>query len=421
MRIMWITGMGINESLFQGVETDINTSGGWIEATLTNLSKTPQITQMIVVSVQANNITCKKQKGKLAIYKIKGKPYNLKKSKRIYEELNQVIQSERPDLIDVQGIEFDFALFISKMSDIHIPVLYTLQGLLSEVQTVFKYKNVLGLLKKRSRRDNLTFHGTLEKMFLYMLRGKRTIQVLKCAEYVTGRTDWDRQIALKYNKNIKYYHVDRILRAPFYASKAWDIKKIRKYSLFAPQVATLMKGGHLLLDIVTRLRREFPELIVWVMGENLYEKDSDKITGYEKYILESIDKCGIRDAIKFTGKLKAKEIIEYLYRTHIFLQVSLLENCSNALAEAQMVGVPCIASDVGGTSTYIEEHQTGYLYNPNNLDEAINKIKYIFENDKVAEYLSKNERKKAQERHNISKNISDLIECYRTIICNRSI
>ena len=67
MRIMWITGMGINESLSQGIETDINTSGGWIEATLTNLYKAPQITQIIVVSVQANSVTCKKQKGKLTI------------------------------------------------------------------------------------------------------------------------------------------------------------------------------------------------------------------------------------------------------------------------------------------------------------------------------------------------------------------
>ena len=48
----------------------------------------------------------------------------------------------------------------------------------------------------------------------------------------------------------------------------------------------------------------------------------------------------------------------------LYVSASHIENSPNSVAEAQLIGMPCIATGVGGTATYIEHNISGIIVPP---------------------------------------------------------
>lgn len=417
MRIMWVTMMPVSADTFCDDLKGMNTSGGWIHATLQQLKNKSNIDKLSIVSVHPSHTGERKEQGKIVSYQLKGSAYGLFKQRELLYNIKNAILAERPDVIDVQGIEFDFAGILSEQKDIPCPVVYTLQGLVSEMGEALKgVKGSRRLVMKRSLYDNLSLHGTLEHMCGLFIRGRRSVRLLKRASYVTGRTAWDKQVALHYNPKLQYFPVNRNLRPDFYEAERWRLEAIQRHSIFVSQITTLPKGGHILLDIVGILIEKYPDLLVFAPGEAIDKKPGNRQSGYEKYLLKQIQKRNLNENIRFVGRLASGQMIDYLLKSHVFLQTSLLENSSNALAEAQMTGLPCVASNVGGTSSYVENGVTGMLYDPNDAREAAEAIGQIFEDDEMAVRLSRQGQEEAQRRHDRKRNIEALVEMYRKII-----
>ena len=56
----------------------------------------------------------------------------------------------------------------------------------------------------------------------------------------------------------------------------------------------------------------------------------------------------LEDKVSFLGPLNAEQMKAEYLRSNVFLCPSSIENSPNSLGEAQMLGVPCVASYVGG-------------------------------------------------------------------------
>ena len=72
------------------------------------------------------------------------------------------------------------------------------------------------------------------------------------------------------------------------------------------------------------------------------------------------------------------------------LSVSTVENSSNSICEAMLIGTPTIGSFVGGVSSLITHKQDGFLYQCNEPEMLAYYIEQIFEDDILATELSKN-------------------------------
>jgi glycosyltransferase involved in cell wall biosynthesis len=126
------------------------------------------------------------------------------------------------------------------------------------------------------------------------------------------------------------------------------------------------KGHRILIDAVKLLAGEFPKIRLLIVG-----------TGDERPALEQhAMACGIRDKVTFTGF--HKDLPGVLNAMDIFAQPSILEEgFPTAVLEAQVAGLPVVASDIGGTSETINEGITGLLAIPGSdtdLAETLRKL-----------------------------------------------
>ena len=77
-----------------------------------------------------------------------------------------------------------------------------------------------------------------------------------------------------------------------------------------------------------------------------------------------INKLHLQSNVCRITKASFSQIVELLGSSHAYIQSSLAEGLSNAMAEAMVWGCPVFATNVGGTSEVIEDSQTGFLLEP---------------------------------------------------------
>ena len=58
----------------------------------------------------------------------------------------------------------------------------------------------------------------------------------------------------------------------------------------------------------------------------------------------------MEDKIEFLGRLSAEGMKQAYLDANVFVMPSTIENSPNSLGEAMLLGVPCVAADVGGVA-----------------------------------------------------------------------
>lgn len=137
------------------------------------------------------------------------------KEQRAIPQILEAIEKCKPDLIHIHGTEELWGKITQYVSK--IPIVFSIQGLLAPI----KEKYFIGLSKKNVRKfdsfvDKLLKNdvNNLYQSFIY--RAAIENGYLRYAEYIFGRTQWDRNCTLALNPARKYYLVNELLRDPFY-------------------------------------------------------------------------------------------------------------------------------------------------------------------------------------------------------------
>lgn len=122
---------------------------------------------------------------------------------------------------------------------------------------------------------------------------------------------------------------------------------------------------------------------------------------------------GIKENVKFAGKLPHQKVKKELEQTDIYLQYSVQEGFCNAVLEAQAMGVLCVVSDAEGLSENVLHNQTGWVVpkrKPELLAKKINEIINLSatEKERIRAYAIE----RVQHEFNIEKQQQEFLEFY---------
>lgn len=339
---------------------------------------------------------------------------NNKNLRKRDSSLLKTLHSNKYDVIDVHGVEFTTSLLLKFYSG-EAKVFYTLQGFPSNIASNY----FVGLDQNMNRfltiRNILRKDSVFKRQKMYADRGLVEQELLRSGKNFIGRTHWDKEMMLRVNKKAKYYHVDRILRESFYNYNGiWNIKDVDRFTLFVTQGHYPTKGLHIVIEALRVVKVKYPNCTLKIAGRGWYKgiKHLFLEGDYQKYCRDLLKKYCLTDSVFFLGSLSEFELVQQLKKSHISLLPSISENGSNSLAEAQMLGVPIIASDAGGTPTYVTHELDGLLFKSADSLHLAETIKNLFQDDTLASSLSISARVTAMKRHDKDRVLKQLINAY---------
>lgn len=334
------------------------------------------------------------------------------------KQLKYILKSFEPDLVHVFGTEYPHALAMTKCADSK-HLLVGIQGLCSRIADCYG-AGLPGWIQKRYLlRDLLKGDNIAGQQKKFRRRGEMEIQCLQRAAYITGRTAWDRITVQEINPDAGYYEMNETLRPEFYEA-CWQRETCEPYSIFLSQGNYPLKGLHFLIKALPKIIEHYPEVKVYVAGDVItrYEtlKDKLKIGSYGQYCRKLIRHYGLEDTICFVGQLNSHKMRERYLQSHVFLSASVLENSSNSVGEAMLLGMPVVSSDVGGISSLLTDKKEGLLYPCMDEDALAEAVCRMFGEDDFAVECAKRARERALKTHNSESNYSRLLEIYSTLL-----
>jgi glycosyltransferase involved in cell wall biosynthesis len=105
-----------------------------------------------------------------------------------------------------------------------------------------------------------------------------------------------------------------------------------------------------------------------------------------------------------------------MMKSHVFVSPSFIENSSNAVCEAQLMGMPVIASYTGGLPSLIKDGVTGLFFPVGDAPILAARVRQVLENDQLAVQLGSQAREVAVKRHDDSKIVQDILSVYEDVM-----
>ena len=342
----------------------------------------------------------------------------------IYDEalerrFEEILADFTPDILHVFGTEFPHALAGIKSFGRPERTLVSIQGLCSAIAEEYMADLPAKVQRKVTLRDRIKEDSLKQQQKKFKKRGEHEKEALLLTGNIAGRTDFDRDQTAKINPSARYHFLNETLRSIFYRDR-WKRTACESYSIFLSQGDYPLKGFHYLLRALPKVIEQFPDVHVYVAGSNIIEvgtfRDRLKMSAYGKYIRKLIRENHLSDRVTMLGRLTAEQMKEQYLRSHLYVLPSALENSPNSLGEAMMLGVPCVAADVGGVHNLLTDGGDGMLYPAGDVEALADRIIEVFTKEAIVERFSDNARKHARVNHDADQNYYRLIHIYREIL-----
>lgn len=131
------------------------------------------------------------------------------------------------------------------------------------------------------------------------------------------------------------------------------------------------KGGDVLLDAAAQLVGDNPRLRIAFAGAG-EEEEPWRARAYE---------LGIAENVVFLGELARQELLEAYQRARVIIAPSRAEGLPMVLFESQWLGIPAVASEVGGIPELITHGENGFLVPPDDPAATADAWRRLLEDD----------------------------------------
>jgi glycosyltransferase involved in cell wall biosynthesis len=136
------------------------------------------------------------------------------------------------------------------------------------------------------------------------------------------------------------------------------------------------KGIPGLIDAVSIARDEFPNISLTIVGD-----------GPDRVTLEAYTDTRLQSAISFTGALSHADTLAVIGSSDVFVLNSTYEGLSHLLIEAASLGVPIVATSVGGNPEVVTDGVSGLLVPPGDPEALAKALKRMSTDSTLREKL----------------------------------
>ena len=413
MRILWFTNNTCNY-----IQRGHNKTGGWMSALQDEMQK--QNVELGICFCMDNQPEKREQEG-TTYYPIpqhrkafKDKIIDLWHYKDVTRDeilwphyiaqFNKIIDDFRPDVIEVFGSELYMGLAANAARKNNIPFVLHLQGLLSLSIYILLppgFSRWKYIWKDWNPRH---VFGRFQELVYWKRSCYREKAILNACANVIGRTEWDRNALRGLNPGAIYHYGGEILRPEFYEQSERKLPSI-------PVIATttslpLYKGFDVVLKMAQILKEKYHLDFVWNVFGIVDYAFAERITGI-KHDEVNVQLCGMASA---------PQLHEAFAKTTLYVQPSYIENSPNSVCEAQISGVPVVATNVGGTSSLVKHGETGYLFPATDPYTGAYHVKQLIEDLNLNKKMGQASKEVALARHDGDKIVKDLLATYKSII-----
>ena len=235
-------------------------------------------------------------------------------------------------------------------------------------------------------------------------------KILKINNCYMGRTHWDKAIVRLYSPDCKYFYCSEALRDTFVSeTSSWSQSKREKKIFVSTGLAVNIKGYDVILKTAKLLKLYAPFDFEWHL---LGAKPSDM--GWFEH--QTGIKCKDVNVIAL-GNKSAEKVKKELLSADCYIHLSYIDNSPNAVCEAQYLGMPVIAANVGGVrSLFADDYDKDLLVPSNEPPFTAEQIIKLMTDEVKLQKASDSNIKIARNRHADKKILNDILSIYHDML-----
>lgn len=416
MNVLWVVNSALNDLSLALFGRPAN--GLWMDALLSDFRGRDD--RIIVATTLPRRDTYRLEKENITYYALPDDYpllYNEDKPENI-QAWKELIETEKPDLIQVWGTEFTHGLCALRVAR-GIPAVVYMQGLLGAIAEVYRAGIPERDLKKTTTlRDFLRRDSILQQEQKFRSGAAKEAEMLRLAGNIISENEWCNSTVRAIVPDIKVYHCPLSINKVF-SEYRWNAQTVERHSVICTASGYPIKGLHILLRAIDRLKDEYPDIKLYVPGQKMVADRGFRAwlrkDGYTKYIEKLVREYDLADRMVWLGHLPQEKLAAEYAKRQVFVMPSAIENHSSSLKEAMIVGMPCVAAAVGGIPEYVKDGESGFLYQFEDVSALTDRIRAIFEDDELATRLGNAAREDMTALHGGNRLLDRMTEIYRDL------
>ena len=136
----------------------------------------------------------------------------------------------------------------------------------------------------------------------------------------------------------------------------------------------------------------------------------------ERQLHALISRAGLDDQVRFFGECSHARGLALLAQARIMLLPSLFEGMPMAIIEAMHLGIPAVASRVGGVPELVDDHKTGYLVEPRDVRGYAAGLRSLLHNQDLCHQMGALAKERARALFLTERNVSEHIAAYTQVL-----
>ncbi|AMJ67894.1 glycosyltransferase family 4 protein [Hymenobacter sp. PAMC 26628] len=285
------------------------------------------------------------------------------------------------DLLHLYGSELQLPAMTAGLP---VPQLLTVQGLVSQYPRFVP--GVVSWLK-----------------VLWTLAGRYERRYLPAIHHFSCRTHWDQALVQKLSPGCTVHHNWEVIRPAFF--RAPGPRPTGRPQVVFMGGTQVMKGFREVLAAFDLLRQQLDVQLV-IAGAADAATVQAAVAGL----------CHIGPAdVVCPGVLGAPALAQLFAESVCLLHPSYVDNSPNSVCEAQVAGLPVVASDVGGVRSLVEDEVTGLLCTLAPASIAAQALR-LLSDGALRQRLATHAATVARERHDPATIVNRTLAIYRAVL-----